>query len=207
MTAWGMRKRPVSVAQVVSVRFQGRRSPIRFIGWSAMQVAAFHQAVGPGELDIPAIRGLGDSLVYFTDAHSELARVWEIEFDPVDVAPIGPFERIDHIAQSMSPDEMLSWRLWYLSLFDLGTTPQVDVIDPAGIVESMALQDAARAVRICLNTSASERTLSSRFLHEFFGAGVQHIAFATGDIFASSRCRSPTTTTTISRRGSGSSRS
>ena len=79
---------------------------------------------------------------------------------------------------------MLSWRLYYLSLFDFETTPQVDVIDPAGIVESMALQDAGRTIRICLNASASERTLSSRFLDEFFGAGVQHIAFATDDIFA-----------------------
>jgi 4-hydroxyphenylpyruvate dioxygenase len=94
------------------------------------------------------------------------------------------------VAQSMSPDEMLSWRLWYLSLFAFGTTPQVDVVDPAGIVESMALQDEGRAVRICLNASASDRTLSSRFLDEFFGAGVQHIAFGTDDIFAAAAaCR------------------
>ena len=84
----------------------------------------------------------------------------------------------------MSTDEMLSWRLFYLSLFDFETTPQVDVVDPAGIVESMALQDRDRNLRICLNASTSDRTLSSRFLSEFFGAGVQHIAFATGDIFA-----------------------
>ena len=87
----------------------------------------------------------------------------------------------------MTPEEMLSWRLYYLSLFDLETTPQVDVIDPAGIVESMALQDAGRTIRICLNASASDRTMSSRFLDEFFGAGVQHIAFATDDIFAAAR--------------------
>jgi 4-hydroxyphenylpyruvate dioxygenase len=61
------------------------------------------------------------------------------------------------------------------------------VIDPAGIVESMALQDRARALRICLNASSSDRTLSSRFLAEFFGAGVQHIAFATADIFAAAQ--------------------
>ena len=87
----------------------------------------------------------------------------------------------------MNPDEMLSWRLYYLSLFDFETTPQVDVVDPAGIVESLALQDDARTVRICLNASASGQTLSSRFLHEFFGAGVQHIAFATDDIFAAAQ--------------------
>ena len=47
-----------------------------------------------------------------------------------------------------------------------------------------------RAVRICLNASTSDRTLSSRFLNEFFGAGVQHVAFATEDIFAAAAaCR------------------
>jgi 4-hydroxyphenylpyruvate dioxygenase len=150
----------------------------------ALRMTAYRQPVAPGELDIPAIRGLGGSLVYFTDARSDLARVWDIEFEATGAAPSPTLTRIDHIAQSMSPDEMLSWRLYYLSLFDFETTPQVDVVDPAGIVESMALQDRARALRICLNASASDRTLSSRFLSEFFGAGVQHIAFATGDIFA-----------------------
>ena len=42
----------------------------------------FRQAVGPGELEIPAVRGLGGSLVYFVDKASDLGRVWEIEFKP-----------------------------------------------------------------------------------------------------------------------------
>jgi 4-hydroxyphenylpyruvate dioxygenase len=153
----------------------------------ALRMRAFRQPVGPGELDIPAIRGLGGSLIYFTDTRSDLARVWEIEFEPVEETAPGPLVRIDHVAQSMNPDEMLSWRLYYLSLFDFETTPQVDVVDPNGIVESMALQDAGRALRVCLNASASGQTMSSRFLNEFFGAGVQHIAFATDDIFAAAQ--------------------
>jgi 4-hydroxyphenylpyruvate dioxygenase len=156
----------------------------------ALRIPAYRQPVGPGELDIPAVRGLGGSLVYFTDAKSDLARVWDIEFEALAETPPGPLARVDHVAQSMTPDEMLSWRLYYLSLFDFETTPQVDVVDPAGIVESLALQDEARTVRVCLNASTSNRTLSSRFLDEFFGAGVQHIAFATDDIFAAAAaCR------------------
>ena len=46
----------------------------------------FRQAVGPGELEIPAVRGLGGSLVYFIDEKSELGRVWEIEFVPTSEA-------------------------------------------------------------------------------------------------------------------------
>ena len=44
----------------------------------------FRQTVGPGELDIPAVRGVGGSLVYFLDASTELARVWDIEFDETE---------------------------------------------------------------------------------------------------------------------------
>ncbi|MGE0760326.1 MAG: TIM barrel protein, partial [Pirellulaceae bacterium] len=40
----------------------------------------FRQPVGPGELEIPAVRGLGGSLLYFLDPSSELGRVWDIEF-------------------------------------------------------------------------------------------------------------------------------
>jgi len=149
-----------------------------------LRMHVYRGEIGPGELDIPAVRGIGGSLLYFTDSKGDLARVWEIEFEPVEPAPPGPLSRIDHLAQSMTPDEMLTWRLFYLSLFDLDRTPQVDVIDPAGVVESMALHTPDRTLRVCLNASASERTQSSRFLDEFFGAGTQHIAFLTDDIFA-----------------------
>ncbi|HVL20857.1 MAG TPA: TIM barrel protein [Amaricoccus sp.] len=149
-----------------------------------LRMHVYRGEIGPGELDIPAVRGIGGSLLYFTDSKGDLARVWEIEFEPVEPAPPGPLSRIDHFAQSMTPDEMLTWRLFYLSLLDLDRTPQVDVIDPAGVVESMALHTPDRTLRVCLNASASERTQSSRFLDEFFGAGTQHIAFLTDDIFA-----------------------
>jgi len=38
-----------------------------------------------------------------------------------------------------------------------------------------------------LNASLSKRALSSRFLSEAFGSGVQHIAFATSDILATAQ--------------------
>ena len=61
---------------------------------------------------------------------------------------------------------------------------QLDVIDPGGIVRSQVVETADGALRIALNASQSTRTQSSRFLDEYFGSGVQHIAFATDDIFA-----------------------
>ena len=111
----------------------------------------------------------------------------------------------------MQYEEMLTWLLFYTSLLDVEKTPAPDVIDPGGIVQSQVIAD--RATARCgsiLNASQSQRTLSSRFLTDFFGSGVQHIALATDDIFAAVErlrgrgracCRSPRTTTTTSRPG------
>ena len=146
----------------------------------------FRQPRGPGELDIPAVRGVGGSLVYFLDSTSELARVWEIEFDESgeDSSNAAGLTAVDHISQSMHYEEMLTWLLFYTSLIDLEKVPPQDVADPAGLVRSQVVESADGSLRIILNASQSQRTQSSRFLTEVFGSGVQHLAFATNDIFA-----------------------
>jgi 4-hydroxyphenylpyruvate dioxygenase len=145
----------------------------------------FRQAVGPGELEMPAVRGLEGSLIYFLDAGSRLAKVWEIEFEPIAEADEArPLKAIDHISQSMRYDEMLSWLLFYTSLLEVTKTPAQEVIDPGGVVQSQVVETQDGRLRIVLNASQSQRTLSARFLSELFGSGVQHIAFASSDIFA-----------------------
>jgi len=146
----------------------------------------FRQAVGPGELEIPAVRGVGGSLVYFTDEKSELNRVWDVEFEPVaGSAHAGAgLTAVDHVSQSMHYEEMLTWLLFYVSLFDFSKLPEQDVLDPGGLVKSQVIQAADGAVRLILNASQSDRTQSSRFVSEAFGSGVQHIALTSSDIFA-----------------------
>ena len=147
----------------------------------------FRQAVGPGELEIPAVRGVGGSLLYFIDAKSDLARVWDVEFEPTgeDAKKNGAgLTTVDHISQSMHYEEMLTWLLFYTSLLDVAKTPEQDVLDPGGLVKSQVVQASDGALRLVLNASQSKHAMSSRFLSEAFGSGVQHIAFATSDIFA-----------------------
>ena len=152
-----------------------------------MLAQSFHQPVGPGELEIPAIRGVGGSLLYFLEPRGDFAQVWEREFRQVGLsthAGVG-LKRVDHIAQSMMYDEMLSWALFYTSIFAVSPLEQLDLADPGGLVQSRALVSPEGGVRIALNGSMASRTLSARFLAEFFGSGVQHIAFETHDILAS----------------------
>ena len=146
----------------------------------------FRQAVGPGELDIPAVRGLGGSLLYFVDRKSELGRLWDVDFVPADGGDRSDagLTTFDHLSQSMHYEEMLTWLLFYTSLLDVRKTPVYDVVDPGGIVQSQVVETEDGALRLVLNASQSRRTLASRFLTDLFGSGVQHIALATDDIFA-----------------------
>ena len=145
----------------------------------------FQQSVGPGELNIPAVRGLGGSLLYFIDHASGLDRLWDVDFEPVvsEVAEAG-LTTVDHVSQSMHYEEMLTWLLFYTSLFDVRKTPVQSVIDPGGVVQSQVVETADGRLRLVLNASQSQQTQSSRFLNERFGSGVQHIALGTDDIFA-----------------------
>ncbi|UWR31895.1 sugar phosphate isomerase/epimerase and 4-hydroxyphenylpyruvate domain-containing protein (plasmid) [Sulfitobacter sp. W002] len=153
----------------------------------ALGAAPFHQPIGPGELDIPAIRGLSGSVLHFIDQGSGLNDVWSVEFNQTDAEQThAGLTSIDHIAQTMSYDEMLSWSLFYTTLFDMGKSPMVDVVDPDGLVRSQALETRDGAFRITLNGAETHRTMAGNFLADSFGASVQHIALASEDIFATS---------------------
>lgn len=147
----------------------------------------FRQAVGPGELDIPAVRGLGGSLLYFVDRKGGLDRLWDVDFEPLPTEagePGGRLVAVDHLAQAMTYEEMLSWLLFYTGLFELEKTAAQAVLDPGGVVQSQVVRTRDGALRLALNASQSSHTLASRFIADAFGAGIQHIALATDDIFA-----------------------
>jgi 3-dehydroshikimate dehydratase len=147
----------------------------------ALQATIFRQAVGPGEMTIPAIRGVGGSLLYFLEPASPN---WDIDFVSVEGEDGAGFLRhIDHISQSMRFEEMLSWEQFYTGMFNVQRAPQLEIADPLGLVKSQVVQNKDGSLRLVLNASTATQTMSSRFLSEFFGAGVQHIAFACDDIF------------------------
>jgi 4-hydroxyphenylpyruvate dioxygenase len=103
--------------------------------------------------------------------------------DATHTAQLG-LKRIDHMAQTMQYEEFLSWLLYYVALFDVTKTPQLEIADTLGLIQSQAVESPDKSLRITLNGSNASQTLSARFIQNYMGAGVQHIAFATDDIFA-----------------------
>ncbi|MEO9337674.1 TIM barrel protein [Mesorhizobium sp. SB112] len=152
-----------------------------------LSAPSFREPRATGELDLPAIRGVGDSLIYIVDEDEALKNRWEADFDLEagwDEWPDFGLTAVDHIAQTMRYEDMLSWTLFYTSILDLKKEPAVDVADPGGLVRSQVLKSNDAALRLVLNASQSDRTLSSQFISQFVGPGVHHIAFSTDDMFA-----------------------
>lgn len=154
-----------------------------------LQIERFAQPIGPGEMSIPCVVGVGGTLIYFMEAGSE-SQVWDTDFTPAanTTANAGAgLLRVELLAQTMQFEEMLSWLLYYVSLFDVSKAPLAQVADPLGLVQTQAIESAEGGLRITLNGSTSPQTLSARFLQGFHGSGVQHIALATADILATAR--------------------
>lgn len=154
---------------------------------AALGAQPFKGSIGPGELPIPAIRGVGGTVMHFIDQGPALSKVWETEFVAAeDEQPVADtrLAGVDHVGQTMPYDEMLSWALFYTSIFRLAKAPTVDIIDPSGIVRSQAIENEDGSLRLTLNGAENARTFAGHFIAESFGSAVQHLAFASEDIFA-----------------------
>ena len=71
-----------------------------------------------GEQNIPTVRGVAKCLIRFLDS---TMNIWISDFEPPLSDPIDKkgVQSIDHIAQTMGFDEMLSWTQFYTSIFSM----------------------------------------------------------------------------------------
>ena len=132
------------------------------------------------EREFPAIRGVADSLIRFVDDSLDL---WAKNFNDIAAANTSTvtITAIDHIAQTMGYDEMLSWTLFFTTIFDMQKSAMVDVIDPDGIIKSQIVSTDNHSVQLTLNGSDAARTSAHQFASGGHGSSVQHLAFATDD--------------------------
>ena len=115
-------------------------------------------------------------------SHRSGTREFSVVEDQTQVKSAG-LEHIDHIAQTVSYDDLLTTVLFYNSLLDVRKTPVVDIIDPSGIVRSQVVENSSGSFRVTLNGAENRKTLAGHFLAESFGSSIQHVAFSTSDIF------------------------
>ena len=84
----------------------------------------------------------------------------------------------------MAPGQLPSVRLFYHAILGFQVAPKHEIADPHGLIQSQVVESPNHTVRLPLNSSQSQRTLAGRFLSEYLGSGIQHVAFYSNNIFA-----------------------
>ncbi|SDH79363.1 4-hydroxyphenylpyruvate dioxygenase [Vibrio xiamenensis] len=148
----------------------------------------FSNQAGEGELNIPAIKGVGDQLIYFVDSQANPA-FYEVDFVPVNGQQEqhqgAGLQAFDHIGQTVLDTDMLSATFFFKALFGFDIEPSQDLTDINGLVTSRVAKNASGTIRMPFNASSARNSAAQRFVDQAKGAGVQQIAFSCDDIFAS----------------------
>lgn len=159
------------------------------------------EKLGPSELYIPAIQGIGDSHLYFVDRWRGRdgqrgglgdISIYDIDFRPIDrataqedwhVAGTGLVE-VDHLTQTVGAGRMQEWIDFYRDLLNFREIHELNANWHVAS-DSRVMVSPCGTIRIPLYEEGTERTsLMHDYLPDHPGEGVQHIALATQDIFA-----------------------
>ncbi|BCA58012.1 4-hydroxyphenylpyruvate dioxygenase [Sphingomonas sp. HMP6] len=146
----------------------------------ATQVTGHH---GPGELDIPAIEGIGGANLYLVDAAS---RIYDTDFTPtgagVDDHSVG-LHTLDHLTHNLQRGRMSYWADYYERIFNFRQIRYFDIEGQSTGLFSKAMTAPDDKIRIPLNESQDEHSQIEEFIKDYKGEGIQHLALATDDIF------------------------
>ena len=142
---------------------------------------------GPDELEIPAIEGIGGSHLYLVDRYGA-DRIYDVDFEPVPGATPNQhsagLHTLDHLTHNVNRGRMDHWAKFYETIFNFRQIRYFDIEGAQTALLSRAMTAPDDKIRIPLNESQDEHSQIEEFLREYKGEGIQHIALATDDIFA-----------------------
>jgi 4-hydroxyphenylpyruvate dioxygenase len=158
---------------------------------------------GPGELNIPAIKGIGDSLIYLVDKwrgkngakDGDLGNIsfFDVDFQPLpgitaaDLNPAGHgLTYIDHLTHNVHRGRMQEWAGFYERLFNFKEVRYFDFEGQATGVKSKAMTSPCGHIRIPINEEGNEKAGQiQEYLDRYHGEGIQHIALGSTDLITS----------------------
>jgi 4-hydroxyphenylpyruvate dioxygenase len=144
-------------------------------------------AIGPMELNIPAIEGIGGALIYFVDRYGENGSIWDVDFrwtGARDPQPEGAgLTYIDHLTHNVRRGRMDWWANWYARYFNFRQIRYFDIEGKLTGLHSRAMTSPCGKIRIPINESADEKSQIEEYLHEYKGEGIQHIACGCRNIY------------------------
>ena len=138
-------------------------------------------------LDVPAIVGIGGSLLYFIDIYGDSGSAYDAEFDwlgDVNHEPEGiGFYYLDHLTHNVYRGNMDTWWHFYRDLFGFTQIHFFDIEGKLTGLISRAITSPCGKIRIPLNESTDDKSQIESYLNKYKGEGIQHIAVGTDDIY------------------------
>lgn len=158
----------------------------------------FAHHTGPMELNIPAIKGIGDSLIYFVDrwrgkqggAPGGIGdiSIYDVDFVALPGAEANPkgcgLTYIDHLTHNVHRGRMKEWAEFYENLFNFREVRYFDIEGKLTGLKSKAMTSPCGKIRIPINESSDDKSQIAEYLDLYHGEGIQHIALGTDNVYA-----------------------
>lgn len=148
------------------------------------------EAKKSGWAGVPAIYGIGDSLVYFIDRYPQNIDAgsgeiydsgWTWETD--DRRPKGKgLTVIDHMTNNVPKGEMQKWCDFYTGIFGFEERRYFDIKGKSTGLFSKVMRSPCGKFSIPINEPQDSKSQIQEYLDEYKGSGIQHIALLTNDI-------------------------
>ena len=143
--------------------------------------------VGPMELHIPAVEGIGGSLLYFVDRYGDRGSIYDVDFvwtGEREARPHGAgLYYIDHLTHNVHRGNMDTWADFYERIFNFRQIRYFDIEGKLTGLFSKALTSPDGKIRIPINESADEKSQIEEYLRDYKGEGIQHVASGCRDIY------------------------
>ena len=172
-----------------AMAFRVHDAPKAYEKLIALGAKPFQNHVGPMELNIPAIEGIGGSAIYLVDRYGDRT-IYDVDFVPTDKA-LG-FEHagaglteIDHVTHNVFRGNMDQWAGFYEKFFNFREIRYFDIEGKLTGLKSRAMTSPDGMIRIPINESSDDKSQIAEYLNEYHGEGIQHIALGTANIYES----------------------
>ncbi len=155
----------------------------------ALGAEPYESKVGPDELSIPAVKGIGGSLLYFVDRYGAKGSIWEVDFEWLGERDPHPEQAgmyyLDHLTHNVMRGRMDHWADWYGELFNFREIRFFNIEGKLTGLISRALTSPCGKIRIPINESLDDKSQIEEYLRQYKGEGIQHVALGARDIYAS----------------------
>jgi 4-hydroxyphenylpyruvate dioxygenase len=169
------------------------------MGWRVKDAAkAYAHAVAQGavpfdtkpgfmELNLPAVYGIGNSVLYFIDRYGDKT-IYDVDFIPIEGADQHPqgvgLKLLDHLTHNVEKGNMDVWSGFYERIANFREIRYFDIEGKQTGLVSRALTSPCGKLRIPINESADDKSQIAEFIRDYRGEGIQHLALGTDDIYA-----------------------